>query len=577
MTTISDNIKAIKRWKQLANPSKKSFALQLITACITSVVYTIEPIFAANVIVALTNQDFNIACLWLVGGFALLLVRTLCWHINYSNYAKLIGGIYMNVQGKLTDKVLKARDANFKENSLEKIINIISSDVYVVSDFADFAATKLSRLFRVLLTFVIVFSTNAYIGLVILAVCIINYFVINFLNEKISQKQKERIEDRDRIFECFTDIVNGREVVQDLNIDNDMKSKYLTQCSSFINKTHKKTIWQSIQDNWFYSFWNLIVLAVTLYLVFTMSKNLLDLSIYLIIVPYLTSTIEKVNDFYNILGDIKNTNVSTLRINTILNFTDKEFMEFGKNSSQDITGELFFNNVSYTTSEFKSNNINIKSNIGQITLIEGIKGCGKRNLFHTLRRILKPDSGVVTFGNINIFDYDKSVYTHLVSYVTNKPYFFNGSIYDNFKVIEPNKKNVEDMCKKLNIDKFIMSLPEGYNTSINKNLELFSDENKFMIGLARALLTSSKIVMLYGFPATLTVAEIKTIKDILLKIKPARNILIFASNNICGDISDNIYEFVKGTVKTVKVTQPTPKPQENTEMHLSVNSSRDSQ
>ena len=68
-----------------------------------------------------------------------------------------------------------------------------------------------------------------------------------------------------------------------------------------------------------------------------------------------------------------------------------------------------------------------------------------------LRRAVRPDEGTITFDTINIYDFDVETYKHNISYVTNKPYFFNDSIFENLKYVESNKKKIYETCKKVGI------------------------------------------------------------------------------------------------------------------------------
>ena len=52
-----------------------------------------------------------------------------------------------------------------------------------------------------------------------------------------------------------------------------------------------------------------------------------------------------------------------------------------------------------------------------------------------LRRAIRPDNGTITFDTINIYDFDIETYKHNISYVTNKPYFFNDTILQNLKYV----------------------------------------------------------------------------------------------------------------------------------------------
>ena len=553
-----DNIKLLKAWFKFAKPSKKYMTIAYMTTMFTSIMYVIEPIFAAKVIAALTIADYKWAAIWLTFGILQVVLRNWAWHINFKNLHKLYNSMYYPIQNRIIDKILSAKDVNFKQHSKENMINIIGNDIVTITDFSNTLTCKVAELLRVIISVIIVFTYNVPIGCVLLVICIINYFILDKLNSKLASNNKDIAETRGKIFECFTDIVEGREITRDLDVAGEIKNKYYSRCEDFKNARNRHRTWTSYRDNWFFVFWSALVYAITCYLIFMLSSGSLTLTLYLIIVPYLTSILDKMNSFFNILSDLKNTNIAVMRLNTILNFTEKELIEFGNNATNDIDGEVAFNDVSFiptadddsSLTPIKHINFHIKSN--SVTLFHGRTGSGKRMIFYILRRVIKPTSGVALIGNINIFDYQKGVYKENVAYVTSKSYFFDDTIINNLNMVEKNIDKIINVCKSLSIHDDIMALPQGYDTPINKHIDKISPEFQFLLGLARALLTDSEIVMIYETPTGLTSNEKNHIKQTLSKLKDTRTFLIFSASRDMESIADATYEIDDGVCKLKK-------------------------
>ena len=100
--------------------------------------------------------------------------------------SRLINPIYLKLQDQVLEAVLKASPSNFKKISKEKLINIVGNDTYFVSTFADILAGRLARFVRVLITIVVIFFINIYIGFVAIFVNVINYFILNYIHERKS-------------------------------------------------------------------------------------------------------------------------------------------------------------------------------------------------------------------------------------------------------------------------------------------------------------------------------------------------------------------------------------------------------
>ena len=237
----------------------------------------------------------------------------------------------------------------------------------------------------------------------------------------------------------------------------------------------------------------------------------------------------------------------------------KDIIEFGNNSTNKIEGAITFSNVSYSSSDKidKSLNsiriLNTQIKKSDIVLFQGLRDCGKRALFYMLRRAIRPDNGTITFDTINIYDFDIDTYKHNISYVTNKPYFFNDSILENLKYVEPSRKKIIKVCKLLGIHDTIQALPEKYDTNLTTNPKALNDKDRFLLGLARALLTESEIFMIYEFPIGLTQKEQNIIKEILLNLKSHRTIIIFSAENKVNDIIDKHYYIKNGVVEELEI------------------------
>jgi len=555
------NWQYLKRWWQISKPSKVLMFFQWLTATIPAILLVLQAIPAANAINSLTISDYNGAIKWLIIAFSLDLISQLSWHIQYKCAASQLKYIYPKIQERIFNKIFIAEDMNFKYTSKEKMVNIISNNITVLSDFCDQISYKIAYFLQAVVTIIIIFTTNFYIGLTILALSILVYLLINWINSLIGKKNSLIQEERDTLTENFADLVDGRTLSNDLNLKDTLKQRYFNKVDRLLTHYKKRINLQSIRDNWIYIFYTFIILLATLYLVKLVERNIITLTLYLIVTPYLTSAITKMKDFFSIFNDLQNANISALRVKTILDMSEKDLIEFGNNSTDKIEGAITFSNVSYSSynkldkslNSIKMLNTQIIKN--QIVLFQGQRNCGKRALFYMLRRATRPDNGTITFDTINIYDFDVETYKHNLSYITNKPYFFNDSILENLRYIEPNKKKVFEVCKKLGIHEIISNLPEGYETNLSKNPTALSDPNRFLLGLARAVLTKSEIFMIYEFPVGLNQTELETIIQTLKELKKQRTILIFSADNKMADIIDRHFIIKAGEVNEINLNK----------------------
>ena len=150
--------------------------------------------------------------------------------------------------------------------------------------------------------------------------------------------------------------------------------------------------------------------------------------------------------------------------------------------------------------------------------------------------------------NINLMDYTKKVYSSNINYIVTKPYFFDDTIMKNLKLVEKDKHRIFSICRQLKIHDYIKSLPKGYNTNVNK----LPSGKRYIIGLARTLLTKSEIIILYEFPLSLSAKEKETIMKILNHLRGSRTIIIFSASDACMSVVDRVFKIEKGSIASTR-------------------------
>lgn len=553
---MKNNKTNLKKWYALAKPSKKYFILQSIMGLLARADLLLVPIAAAKVIVSLTKADYKSAIIFASIVFALEAVRQIFWHIYYMSAYKSNAYSYLNIQEKIFKKFLNVDDGELKKNSKERILNTINNDVYEVAVLSREIASKIGIFLRILITIIVVSIINIYVGAFLAIVTIINYWILNNTNTNKAKWVAKRESSKDKVLEKFNNILENRTLIKKLNIDEKIKEDYINAAKKFaINTKEKEWFWMSMTDNWWYAFTRLVIYVGTFAMITLMSNGAITLTLYLIVVPYIETTMSESQSLFEILTLIKQKAVSVARVNTVLEMDEYELIKYGDNNNDAIDGNIVFSNVSYKNDdkeselygEIKNADFSIKKD--SITIIKGQKQSGKRQLFYLLNRYMKPDNGTILLDNISIFEYD-NVYSTNVNYLTYKPTFINGSIMRNMNLLGKNCKKVIEIAKEVGIHDFISSLPKGYNTDINKSKNLISNEKLFLFALCRILLTKSEVIILYELPTSLTEEEMENIKNILKKYSEEKTIIIFTAQDMVDDIADKIIKVSRNVITT---------------------------
>ncbi|KGI40490.1 ABC transporter ATP-binding protein [Clostridium tetani] len=178
---------------------------------------------------------------------------------------------------------------------------------------------------------------------------------------------------------------------------------------------------------------------------------------------------------------------------------DKEVQAEGNKSlDKDINGKIKFNKVTFKyDKEEVIKNLSLTIEPKTMVALVGPSGSGKTTLGQLLGRFWDVKEGNITIDDVDIKDIKMEELMDKVSFVFQDVFMLQDSILENIKM-GSNKtiKQVIEASKKAQIHDFIMSLPDGYDTSLGEDGIKLSGGEKQRISIARAILKDSPIVIL---------------------------------------------------------------------------------
>lgn len=153
---------------------------------------------------------------------------------------------------------------------------------------------------------------------------------------------------------------------------------------------------------------------------------------------------------------------------------------------------------SYTEGSKILDGINLSVKKGEIIGIKGSSGNGKSTLLKLIMRFWDKNSGEINLENVELHNINASSLKENVTLVSQTTYLFHGTIEENLRIAKKDATESEliSACKKANIHEFISSLEKGYNTIIGGNNARVSSGEAQRLGLARAFLRDTNLILL---------------------------------------------------------------------------------
>jgi ATP-binding cassette, subfamily C, bacterial CydD len=167
---------------------------------------------------------------------------------------------------------------------------------------------------------------------------------------------------------------------------------------------------------------------------------------------------------------------------------------------------------------------------GEAVALVGPSGAGKTTVASLLLRLAEPASGRVTVGGIDLADCRAELWRRLIAWVPQRPTIFRGTFADNIRLGNERAggRAVRDAAVLAGADRFIRSLPEGYETLVGDGGRPLSHGEQRRIALTRAFVRDAPLVILDEPTADLDRTSAEVVAEAIERLRPGRTVLLIA-------------------------------------------------
>ena len=185
---------------------------------------------------------------------------------------------------------------------------------------------------------------------------------------------------------------------------------------------------------------------------------------------------------------------------------------------------------------------------GEIIGIVGESGCGKSTFLKLLLRFWQKDNGQICYNGTDIDIINSENLLDNVTMVSQVTYLFDETIEDNLRIAKPNatQDELEKACKMASVHDFILSLPDGYQTRVGALGDNLSAGEKQRIGLARAFLRGSELILLDEPTSNVDSINEGIILKALKEQKRKKSIILVSHRESTMAIADRVYRVERG-------------------------------
>ncbi len=535
--TLRNEVKSkgsIRRILKYVFKYKYSVFMILIFSILESLIAVFSPKISGKGITALcavdANGNSNIDLNYIFNLLAFLLVL-----YSVSGFLSCIGRyLFTNVSVKIVYNLRKEISDKMNNASFEYIQNRSQGDILscIVSDAENISSAFIESVRGILSSFIIaigtiymMFSISWEMSLCAFALLPIVGVLIVYFAGKSQKYYKGYRENLGKLNNIIGESFYGYETIKSFGAEDEFVKKFST-----INKNLNDEYFES---NFISGLMSPIMtfLSKVLYVICCVLGGYLAVVRGLLvgdITAFIVYCDQFVKPFIGIsgaLGEFQSTYASAQRV---FDFLDAPEELEGGNAPKN-NASIEFKNVSFEYTENKPviKNLSFKWELGKTIAIVGETGSGKTTVSKLIMRFYEPTSGEIFLGNSNIKDIDINDYRKLFAVVTQDSWLYTSSIIDNIKYgnLEATEEEVKEAAKIVGIDKFVKSLPEGYETIVSGNL---SEGQKELICIARAVVSNREFLIMDEATACVDTVTESFIQKSLNKILSQKTSLIIA-------------------------------------------------
>ena len=194
------------------------------------------------------------------------------------------------------------------------------------------------------------------------------------------------------------------------------------------------------------------------------------------------------------------------------------------------------------------NDICMYAQKGEIIGIVGESGCGKSTFLKLLLRFWQKSHGEIAYNGVDIDSIDTENLLDNVTMVSQTTYLFDETIEDNLRIANPaaTQEEIEAACKMASVHDFILTLPDGYKTRVGALGDNLSAGEKQRIGLARAFLRGSELILMDEPTSNVDSINEGIILKALKEQKNKKSIILVSHRESTMAIADRIYRVERG-------------------------------
>ncbi len=406
------------------------------------------------------------------------------------------------LRGELSEKINRVPQTYFLGTSQGDILSRITNDVSTLQQgLTNSLPTIIAAVTQFLGCLVMMFVTEWRLALISLAVTLIGMAALAVIVKRSQRHFADRQKCLGELNGYVEETYSGHEVIKISRAGEKVKKTFDGLNVNVYNANWKSQFLSGIMQPLMSVIGNVAYVAVCVAGSVLAINGSIDFGVIVSFILYVRLFTSPLTQIAQGLTNLQTASASAHRI---FDFLESEELpdESGKTAElKEVRGEVEFEHVRFAYPDAPEKTIikdfSAKVSPGQKVAIVGPTGAGKTTMVNLLMRFFEINDGDIKIDGVSLKDLKRENIHDVFSMVLQDTWLFDGTIRENLVYNMPGitDERLEEVCKACGLDKFVHSLPDGFDTVLSESTSISAGQ-KQLLTIARAMLQNAPMLIL---------------------------------------------------------------------------------
>ena len=412
------------------------------------------------------------------------------------------------------------------------VLSIITNDVDTIGQsLSESITTFVVSVVQILGVTIIMFITNWILAICAIVSAFIGFLLVGLIMSKSQKFFRLQQHDLGMVNGHIEEIYGAHTLVRVTNAKEEKQSEFVNLNKNLYSHGWKAQFISSLMGPLMGFIGNLGFVVVSVAGAVLVANNMVDgigvIVAFMMLVRLFSSPLTQLAQ---ITSSIQTAAAASERV---FDFLGEKELENEENKTLNLNpnGDVVFSHVkfAYTPNKPVIKDFSALIKAGSKVAIVGPTGAGKTTIVNLLMRFYEVDEGEILIGGTNIKDVSRETLHNFFGMVLQDSWIFNGSIKDNIRFNQPDvtDQEIELACQACELDYYIKTRPEGYNTILDENTSISAGQRQ-LLTIARAMVFNAPMLILDEATSSVDTRTEQQIANAMDKLMAGRTSFVIA-------------------------------------------------